>query len=48
MHYDELERQLALSQLIMVPTITFQGANGAAHPDASAALRRNTTMSMHT
>jgi hypothetical protein len=49
-HYDELERQLALGQVIKVPTITLEGdANWAPYPDASAELGRNTTLRcMHT
>ena len=35
--YDELEKRLAESPVITVPTITLEGdANGAPHPDASA------------
>jgi pimeloyl-ACP methyl ester carboxylesterase len=35
--YDELERRLAASPTITIPTITLEGdANGAPHPDASA------------
>lgn len=35
--YDELERRLALTPAIAVPTITLEGdANGAPHPDASS------------
>ncbi len=35
--YDELEKKLAQSPAITVPTITLEGdANGAPHPDASA------------
>jgi pimeloyl-ACP methyl ester carboxylesterase len=35
--YDDLERQLALSPPITVPTITLEGdANGAPHPEAAA------------
>jgi pimeloyl-ACP methyl ester carboxylesterase len=35
--YDELEKQLAGSPEITVPTITLEGdANGAPHPDPSA------------
>ena len=35
--YDELEKRLALSPVISVPTITLEGdANGAPHPDPSA------------
>jgi pimeloyl-ACP methyl ester carboxylesterase len=35
--YDDLERRLALSPVIEVPTITLEGdANGAPHPDASS------------
>jgi pimeloyl-ACP methyl ester carboxylesterase len=35
--FDELERRLAGSPAIAVPTITLEGdANGAPHPDASA------------
>ena len=35
--YDKLERQLALTPLITVPTITMEGdANGAPHPEPSA------------
>jgi pimeloyl-ACP methyl ester carboxylesterase len=36
-HYDDLERQLAESPVITVPTITLEGdANGAPHPDGDA------------
>jgi pimeloyl-ACP methyl ester carboxylesterase len=36
-YYDDLERQLADSPVITVPTITLEGdANGAPHPDPSA------------
>ena len=35
--YDDLERQLAMSPVITVPTITLEGdANGAPHPEAAA------------
>ena len=35
--YDELEKRLAKSPVITVPTITLEGdANGAAHPEPSA------------
>jgi pimeloyl-ACP methyl ester carboxylesterase len=35
--YDDLEKRLAESPLITVPTITLEGdANGAPHPDASS------------
>jgi pimeloyl-ACP methyl ester carboxylesterase len=35
--YDELERRLATSPSITVPTITMEGdANGAPHPDPAA------------
>jgi pimeloyl-ACP methyl ester carboxylesterase len=38
--YDDLERRLALSPTIAVPTITLEGdANGAPHPDPSAYAR---------
>ncbi|WP_247421630.1 alpha/beta hydrolase [Bradyrhizobium sp. 159] len=38
--YDELEKRLALSPVIAVPTITLEGdANGAPHPDPSAYAR---------
>jgi len=39
--YDELEKRLAESPVITVPTITLEGdANGAPHPDASAYARK--------
>ena len=39
--FDELERCLAGSPAIPVPTITLEGdANGAPHPDASAYARK--------
>jgi pimeloyl-ACP methyl ester carboxylesterase len=39
--YDALERRLAESPVITVPTITLEGdANGAAHPDASAYAKK--------
>jgi pimeloyl-ACP methyl ester carboxylesterase len=35
--YDDLERRLAASPVITVPTITMEGdANGAPHPDPSS------------
>jgi pimeloyl-ACP methyl ester carboxylesterase len=39
--YDELEKRLAQSPVITVPTITLEGdANGAPHPDASAYAKK--------
>ena len=39
--YDDLERRLAESPLISVPTITLEGdANGAPHPDASSYAKK--------
>jgi pimeloyl-ACP methyl ester carboxylesterase len=39
--YDELEKRLAQSPIITVPTITLEGdANGAPHPDASAYAKK--------
>ena len=39
--YDELERRLAESPLVTVPTITLEGdANGAPHPEPSAYARK--------
>ena len=39
--YDDLEKRLAESPLISVPTITLQGdANGAPHPDASSYAKK--------
>ena len=39
--YDDLEKRLAESPLISVPTITLEGdANGAPHPDASAYVKK--------
>jgi pimeloyl-ACP methyl ester carboxylesterase len=36
-HYDDLEKQLAASPVISVPTITLEGdANGAPHPEPGA------------
>jgi pimeloyl-ACP methyl ester carboxylesterase len=39
--YDDLDRKLAETPVISVPTITLEGdANGAPHPDASSYARR--------
>lgn len=39
--YDDLEKRLAASPVITVPTITLEGdANGAPHPDASAYAKK--------
>ena len=39
--YDDLEKRLAASPVITVPTITLEGdANGAPHPDASSYARK--------
>ena len=39
--YDDLERRLAASPVIMVPTITLEGdANGAPHPDPSSYAKK--------
>jgi pimeloyl-ACP methyl ester carboxylesterase len=39
--YDDLEKRLAASPVIAVPTITLEGdANGAPHPDASSYARK--------
>ncbi len=39
--YDELEKRLAASPAIRVPTITLEGdSNGAPHPDAAAYARK--------
>ena len=39
--YDDLEKRLALSPVITVPTITLEGdANGAPHPDSSAYAKK--------
>jgi pimeloyl-ACP methyl ester carboxylesterase len=39
--YDDLERRLAESPAIRVPTITLEGdANGAPHPDASSYAKK--------
>jgi pimeloyl-ACP methyl ester carboxylesterase len=39
--YDELEKRLAASPVITVPTITLEGdANGAPHPDASSYAKK--------
>jgi pimeloyl-ACP methyl ester carboxylesterase len=39
--YDDLEKQLAASPVIAVPTITLEGdANGAPHPDPSAYAKK--------
>ena len=39
--YDDLEKRLAESPVIGVPTITLEGdANGAPHPDPSAYVRK--------
>jgi pimeloyl-ACP methyl ester carboxylesterase len=41
--YDDLEKRLAESPVITVPTITMEGdSNGAAHPDASAYAKKFT------
>ena len=46
--YDELERQLAASPPVTVPTITLEGdANGAPHPDASQYAARFTGRYAH-
>jgi pimeloyl-ACP methyl ester carboxylesterase len=46
--YDELERQLATSPSISVPTITLEGdANGAPHPDPTAYATRFTGKYLH-
>ena len=40
-HYDELEKRLAESPIITVPTITLEGdANGAPHPDARSYAKK--------
>jgi hypothetical protein len=39
--YDDLDKKLAESPVISVPTITLEGdANGAPHPDASSYAKR--------
>jgi pimeloyl-ACP methyl ester carboxylesterase len=39
--YDDLEKRLAVSPIITVPTITLEGdANGAPHPDASSYAKK--------
>jgi len=39
--YDDLEKRLAETPVITVPTITLEGdANGAPHPDASAYVKK--------
>jgi pimeloyl-ACP methyl ester carboxylesterase len=39
--YDDLEKRLAESPVITVPTITLEGdANGAPHPDASSYAKK--------
>jgi len=46
--YDDLERQLAGSPVITVPTITLEGdANGAPHPDPGAYAAKFTGKSAH-
>jgi pimeloyl-ACP methyl ester carboxylesterase len=39
--YDDLEKRLAQSPIITVPTLTMEGdANGAPHPDASSYAKK--------
>jgi pimeloyl-ACP methyl ester carboxylesterase len=46
--YDDLERQLAASPSVTVPTITLEGdANGAPHPDPSTYATRFTGNHTH-
>jgi pimeloyl-ACP methyl ester carboxylesterase len=46
--YDDLERRLAASPNITVPTITLEGdANGAPHPDPSAYAKKFTGRYAH-
>ena len=46
--YDELERRLAASPVITVPSITLEGdANGAPHPDSSTYARKFTGAYSH-
>ena len=46
--YDDLEKQLAESPLITVPSITLEGdANGASHPDSNV-YAKNFQANMHT
>ena len=46
--YDDLERQLAAGPVITVPTITLEGdANGAAHPEPAAYVKKFTGPYLH-
>ncbi len=46
--YDDLEKRLAKSPVITVPTITLEGdANGAPHPDSSAYANKFTGKYAH-
>ena len=46
--YEDLERRLAASPVVTVPTITLEGdANGAPHPDSSAYARKFTGRYAH-
>ena len=46
--YDELEKRLAESPVITVPTITLEGdANGAPHPDASVYAKKFSGLYSH-
>ena len=47
--YDDLEKRLAASPVITVPTITLEGdANGAPHPDRQRLSPRNSRANMRT